>query len=61
VLTGELANQDEYNLGIYAYQKAFTMPPSYGLGAALALVLTAILIVITLGYIRAAIRQGALQ
>jgi len=61
LLTGELANRDEYNLGIYAYQKAFTMPPSYGLGAALALILTVILLIITLGYVRAAIRQGALQ
>lgn len=61
LLTGELANRDEYNLGIYAYQQAFTMPPSYGLGAALALILTVILIIITLGYVRAAIRQGAIQ
>ena len=31
------------------------------LGAALALILTVILLIITLGYVRAAIRQGALQ
>jgi N,N'-diacetylchitobiose transport system permease protein len=61
LLTGELANRDEYNLGIYAYQQAFTMPPSYGLGAALALILTFVLVLITLGYVRASIRQGALR
>jgi N,N'-diacetylchitobiose transport system permease protein len=61
LLTGELANRDEYNLGIYAYAKAFTMPPSYGLGAALALILTAVLLVITVGYVRASVRQGALR
>jgi N,N'-diacetylchitobiose transport system permease protein len=61
LLTGELANRDEYNLGIYAYAKAFTLPPSYGLGAALALILTLILLIITVGYVRASIRQGALQ
>jgi ABC-type sugar transport systems, permease components len=30
LVTGELGNRDEYNLGIYAYDRAFTMPPSYG-------------------------------
>jgi N,N'-diacetylchitobiose transport system permease protein len=61
LLTGQLGNRDEYNLGIYAYAKAFTLPPSYGLGSALAVVLTLILLVITVGYVRASIRQGALQ
>jgi N,N'-diacetylchitobiose transport system permease protein len=61
LLTGELGNRDEYNLGIYAYQKAFTMPPNYGTGAALALILTVILLIITVGYVRASVRQGALQ
>src|SRR5579875_1897351 len=58
-ITGELGNRDEYNLSLYAYDKAFTMPPSYGLGAALALVLTIILLLITVGYVRASVRQGA--
>ena len=61
ILTGSGANLDEYNLGIYVYQRAFSTPPSYGLGGALALVLTVILLVITVGYVRASIRQGALQ
>ena len=60
-ITGELGNRDEYNLSLYAYDKAFTMPPSYGLGAALALILTVILLIITVGYVRASVRQGAIS
>src|SRR5215472_11323511 len=61
IVTGELGNRDEYNLGIYAYDKAFTMPPSYGVASALALILTLILLVITAGYVRASVRQGAIS
>jgi ABC-type sugar transport system permease subunit len=61
LVTGELGNRDEYNLGIYAYDRAFTMPPSYGIGSALALILTVILLIITIGYVRASVRQGAIQ
>jgi N,N'-diacetylchitobiose transport system permease protein len=61
LITGELGNRDEYNLSLYAYDKAFTMPPSYGLGAALALILTVILLIITVGYVRASVRQGAIS
>jgi ABC-type sugar transport system permease subunit len=59
LITGELGNRDEYNLSLYAYDKAFTMPPNYGMGAAIALVLTLILLIITVGYVRASVRQGA--
>lgn len=55
-----LANSNEYNLSLYIYDKAFTFPPSYGLGGALALILAAILLVITVGYVRSSVRQGAL-
>ena len=61
LVTGELGNRDEYNLGIYAYDRAFTMPPSYGIGSALALILTVILLIITVGYVRASVRQGAIR
>jgi ABC-type sugar transport system permease subunit len=61
LVTGELGNRDEYNLGIYAYDRAFTLPPSYGVGSALALILTVILLIITIGYVRASVRQGAIQ
>jgi ABC-type sugar transport system permease subunit len=59
LITGALGNRDEYNLGIYAYAKAFQLPPSYGLGSALAVILTLILLIITVGYVRASVRQGA--
>jgi N,N'-diacetylchitobiose transport system permease protein len=61
LITGELGNRDEYNLSLYLYDKAFTMPPEYGLGAAFALILTVILLVITVGYVRASVRQGAIS
>jgi ABC-type sugar transport system permease subunit len=61
IVTGELGNRDEYNLGIYAYDKAFTMPPAYGVASALALVLTVVLLLITAGYVRASVRQGAMS
>jgi len=55
-----LANLNEYNLSLYIYDKAFTFPPSYGLGGALALIFAVILLVVTVGYVRASVRQGAL-
>jgi len=55
-----LGNQNEYNLSMYIYDKAFGFPPSYGLGGALALIFALILLVVTVGYVRASIRQGAL-
>jgi ABC-type sugar transport system permease subunit len=60
LLTGGLANRNEFNLGLYIYDKAFTFPPSYGLGGALALIFTLILLVVTVGYVRSSVRQGAL-
>jgi ABC-type sugar transport system permease subunit len=61
ITIGELGNRDEYNLGIYEYSKAFTQPPAYGLASALAFVLTIVLLIITVGYVRASVRRGALQ
>jgi ABC-type sugar transport system permease subunit len=61
IVTGELGNRDEFNLGIYAYDKAFTMPPAYGVASALALILTVVLLLITAGYVRASVKQGAIN
>jgi N,N'-diacetylchitobiose transport system permease protein len=61
LVTGELGNRDEYNMGIYAYDRAMTMPPSYGFGSAIALVLTVILLIITVGYVRQAVGQGEVR
>jgi ABC-type sugar transport system permease subunit len=55
-----LANSNEYNLSLYIYDKAFTFPPTYGLGGALALIFAFILIVVTVGYVRSSVKQGAL-
>jgi ABC-type sugar transport system permease subunit len=60
LLTGFPGNRDEFNLSLYIYDKAFQFPPSYSLGGALALIFTLILLVVTVGYVRASIRQGAL-
>ena len=60
IVTGELGNRDEYNLGIYAYDKAFTLPPAYGVASALAVVLTVALLFVTAGYVRSMVRQGAI-
>ncbi len=37
------------------------MPPDYGVASALAFILTIVLLVITVGYVRSSIRQGALR
>ncbi|HUA28403.1 MAG TPA: sugar ABC transporter permease [Streptosporangiaceae bacterium] len=60
LLFGGLANRNEFNLGLYIYDKAFTFPPSYGLGGALAIIFTLILLIVTVGYVRSSVRQGAL-
>ncbi len=61
IIIGELGQRDEYNLGIYEYATAFTLPPAYGLASALAFILTIILLIITVGYVRASVREGALR
>ena len=60
LLGGFPGNRDEFNLSLYIYDKAFQFPPSYSLGGALALIFTLILLVVTVGYVRASVRQGAL-
>jgi N,N'-diacetylchitobiose transport system permease protein len=60
IITGDLGNRDEYNLGLYEYSRAFTQPPAYGIASAVAFILTIILLIVTVGYVRAAIKQGAI-
>ena len=61
ILTAFPGNQNEYNLSTYLYDKAFaSLPPSYGLGGAIALIFALILLVVTIGYVRTSVRQGAL-
>ena len=61
IIIGELGQRDEYNIGIYEYATAFTLPPAYGLASALAFILTIILLIVTVGYVRASVREGALR
>jgi N,N'-diacetylchitobiose transport system permease protein len=61
IIIGELGQRDLYNLGIYEYATAFQLPPAYGLASALAFILTIILLIITVGYVRASVREGALR
>jgi N,N'-diacetylchitobiose transport system permease protein len=60
IIIGELGQRDEYNLGIYEYATAFQLPPAYGLASALAFILTIVLLIITVGYVRASVKEGAL-
>ncbi len=60
LITGYPGNRNEYNLSLYIYNKAFGFPPSYGLGGALALIFAVILLIVSVGYVRSSIRQGAL-
>ena len=61
IVIGGLGNRDEFNLGLYEYSRAFTQPPGYGIASALAFILTIVLLIITVGYVRASVRQGAIR
>jgi ABC-type sugar transport system permease subunit len=61
VVTGGLSNLDEWNLGLYAYAQANTMPPEYGLASAGGLVLTVVLLIVTVAYVRSTIRAGEVK
>ena len=52
VLAGGTQDRPTYLLGVYSYVTAFSPPPKYGLGAAIAVVLTLILLLVT-GAVRA--------
>ncbi|WP_433326334.1 carbohydrate ABC transporter permease [Spirillospora sp. CA-294931] len=54
-----MANRDAFNLSLYAYSEAFgSLNPKLGMGSAIALVLTVILLVVTAAYVRLMVRQG---
>jgi len=54
-----MANRDSFNLSLYAYSEAFgSMNPKLGMGSAIALVLTLILLIVTALYVRVMVRQG---
>jgi N,N'-diacetylchitobiose transport system permease protein len=59
-LAGGTQDRPTYLLGVYSYVTAFSPPPKYGLGSAVAVVLTLILLLVTGLYVRALIRQEEL-
>jgi ABC-type sugar transport system permease subunit len=57
VMSG-LANRDSFNLSLYGYSEAFgSLNARYGLGSAIAVVLTVIVMLVTAMYARMVIRQ----
>jgi N,N'-diacetylchitobiose transport system permease protein len=57
VLAGGTHDRSTFMLSIYSYAEAFSPPPKYGLGAAIAVVLTLILLVVTGVYVRLVLKQ----
>ncbi|MFB9235908.1 carbohydrate ABC transporter permease [Plantactinospora siamensis] len=57
VLAGGTQDRPTFMLSIYSYAAAFSPPPKYGLGAAIAVILTVILLVVTGLYVRMVLRQ----
>lgn len=57
VLSG-LANRDAFNLSLYGYSEAFgSLNAKYGLGSAIAVILTLIVLVVTAVHVRTIVRQ----
>jgi len=52
LLAGGTVNREAFNLSLWSYAEAFSNPPKMGLGAAIAVVLTAILLVVPCVYVR---------
>jgi N,N'-diacetylchitobiose transport system permease protein len=56
VLAGGTVNRDAFNLSLWAYTEAFSAPPKMGFGAAIAVILTVILLIVTSVYVRQIVR-----
>ncbi|WP_449062687.1 carbohydrate ABC transporter permease [Planomonospora algeriensis] len=52
VLAGGTSNREAFNLSLFSFTQAFSAPPKMGMGAAIAVVLTVILLIITAVYVR---------
>ncbi|WP_229402439.1 carbohydrate ABC transporter permease [Micromonospora okii] len=57
VLAGGTQDRPTFMLSIYSYAEAFSPPPKYGLGAAIAVILTLILLLVTGLYVRMVLKQ----
>ncbi|GII60491.1 sugar ABC transporter permease [Sphaerisporangium krabiense] len=56
VLAGGTTNREAFNLPIWAYTEAFSAPPKMGFGAAISVILTVIMLIITAVYVRQIVR-----
>ncbi|WP_028647160.1 carbohydrate ABC transporter permease [Nocardiopsis sp. CNT312] len=58
-LANSFANRDVYLLSYYIYQQGFSATPAnYGMGSAIAVVMTVMILAVTAYYLRIMIRQG---
>lgn len=60
VLLNGPTNREAFNLSLFSYAEAFKAPPKMGTGAAIAVVLTVMLLVITAVYTRQMVKQEEL-
>jgi N,N'-diacetylchitobiose transport system permease protein len=60
VLAGGIQDRSTFMLSAYSYAEAFLIPPKYGVGSAIAVVLTVILLAVTGVYVRMVLRQEEL-
>ncbi|MDS1271685.1 sugar ABC transporter permease [Lipingzhangella sp. LS1_29] len=59
ILAGGFQNRDVYLLSYYIYQQGFRdNPPDYGMGSALAVTMTILILIVSAYYLRMMIRQG---
>ncbi|HEY2949882.1 MAG TPA: sugar ABC transporter permease [Micromonosporaceae bacterium] len=57
VLAGGIQDRSTFMLSAYSYAEAFLVPPKYGVGSAIAVVLTVILLAVTGAYVRMMLRR----
>ncbi|MFI6790322.1 carbohydrate ABC transporter permease [Nonomuraea sp. NPDC050383] len=57
VLLNGPTNREAFNLSLYSYAEAFKAPPKMGTGAAIAVVLTIMLLIVTAFYTRQMVKQ----
>ncbi|WP_084959454.1 carbohydrate ABC transporter permease [Thermoactinospora rubra] len=60
LLGGTAGNREAFNLSLFSYAEAFNPPPKMGTGAAIAVVLTVILLIITAVHVRQIVKQEEL-
>ncbi|MEW9531486.1 carbohydrate ABC transporter permease [Microbispora sp. NPDC049125] len=61
LLAGGTVNRDVFNLSLWSYAEAFGGSPKLGLGAAIAVVLTGVLLVITFVYVRQIVKTEGVR